>query len=134
MLWICPLRLICGMTATGNTLKCAGRSFLILSQNSTSVDCFDLIIYVIMDQGHCIGRYAGCWVWALGPLLVNVFSTVDHSASQSTATPVLVQLASWAPNGCNIVVSADSCNLFFFFTLPFTDCMEGCFRYYWVKF
>ena len=34
-------------------------------------------------------------------------ASLDHSAPQLTVTPV-VQLASWAPSGCNVVASAGS--------------------------
>ena len=53
-------------------------------------------------------------------------ASLDHSAPQSTATQV-VQLASWAPNGWDIMASADNCSnrtsLFFLLTLPFVSCM-----------
>jgi hypothetical protein len=86
----------------------------------------DLVLNVLVDQIHCIGRHR-CRVCAPLATAGSVASRDHHSSSQSTATP-LSQLASSLPNGWDIVASADSFSscfslFFFLFDLPFISCI-----------
>ena len=121
----CPLRLVCGMTATGNTLKCADRSPLIgcIPRHHLGESCLDLIIYVFMETSRAIAPGAIAIRRRCRPQsTARLMASLDYSVPQLTATQV-VQLASYIPNWCNIIASTVSCSsrtvLLLFFNLPF---------------